>query len=61
MSGERSKAVGVLLFACGAVLTGLALWTTATAPDGWQLARELLKLSLPTCGLGLLLGTGIIT
>lgn len=60
MSADRSKAGGALLFACGAVLTGLALWATAAAPDGWELARELLKISLPTCGLGLLLGTGII-
>lgn len=60
MNADRSKAEGALLFACGALLTCMALWATASTPDGWQLARELLKISLPTCALGLALGIGII-
>ena len=61
MTSERSRTEGVLLFVCGIVLTGLALWATVVdRQNGWELARELLKLSAPTCGLGLLLGTGIL-
>ena len=60
-ANERSKGEGALLFALGLILTSLALWVTATGGDnGWFLARELLKLSLPTCGLGLLLATGVL-
>ncbi|MBI4449561.1 hypothetical protein HY634_00720 [Candidatus Uhrbacteria bacterium] len=57
---ERSRGEGALLLVCGILLTGLALLATASAPDGWFFARELLKISLPTCGLGLLLATGVL-
>lgn len=60
MTSDRSRTEGVFLFVCGIVLTGIALWATAAAPDGWELAHELLKLSLPTCALGLALGIGIL-
>lgn len=64
MSGvrnARSSGEGALLFALGMVLTGICLWATATGgEDGWFIARDLLKISLPTCDLGLLLATGVL-
>lgn len=61
MTGERSRVEGCILLVLGILLTGMALCATAIEPDnGWMFARELLRLSLPTCGLGLTLATGLL-
>ncbi len=61
LHSERSRGQGALLLVCGILLTGLALCATAVdAENGWYFARELLKISLPTCALGLLLATGVL-
>ena len=61
VTNERSRSEGMIITICGIALTGLALWATATGGENdWLLASELLKISVPTCGLGLLIGTGII-